>query len=183
MNRYGVLAMEYWKKWAPTRYQGLEDPEVFFTDLGEQIQSQVLAILEPMERTIPMETPYLEKVGTMNAMRNQAEEVVLAEMVYSVETEYSVAEELDQLLSELPAASSVEDSMSRLRERIEQDGGATEGEEAVLAQWSSLLPLISFPGNPWDAVESLSEAEKTDLVLKLRPFLDPETHALVKLPY
>lgn len=41
MNPYGAKARNHWKKWLPKRYSQIEDPETFFSNLGEEIEGQV----------------------------------------------------------------------------------------------------------------------------------------------
>ncbi|MDE9363982.1 hypothetical protein PZ938_00035 [Luteipulveratus sp. YIM 133132] len=84
MNSYGHRAMEHWKRWLPSRYALIPDPRAFFEDLGEQASAQMVAVSEQLEEQYASDLAglgYLEKVGRLNAIRKQAEEVVLAEMV------------------------------------------------------------------------------------------------------
>ena len=84
MNNYGHRAMEHWKKWLPNRYAQIEDPRMFFEDLGEQAETQMVAESRNLELQYASDLAglgYLEKVGRLNAIRKQAEEIVLAEMV------------------------------------------------------------------------------------------------------
>ncbi len=82
MNEYGLQAMQHWKTWLPTRYEQIEDPEAFFTALGERMATQVgqiAAQLELQNADQLARMDYLERVGLMNNFRLQAQEVVLAE--------------------------------------------------------------------------------------------------------
>ena len=81
MNDYGRLAMMHWRRWLPTRYATIQDPEVFFSTLGRQAENQVLDLAEQLEGPdLPGET-YLEKIGRLNMARMQAEELVLREVI------------------------------------------------------------------------------------------------------
>ena len=81
MNDYGHLAMMHWRRWLPTRYATIQDPEVFFSTLGRQAENQVLDLAEQLEGPdLPGET-YLEKIGRLNMARMQAEELVLREVI------------------------------------------------------------------------------------------------------
>jgi hypothetical protein len=82
MNRYGRIAQEHWERWAPTRYAALEDPTAFFTDLGEQIEREVLELATHLAGPDPAGEEYLAKVGRLQAARSQAEEQVLHELAY-----------------------------------------------------------------------------------------------------
>ncbi|GHG60960.1 hypothetical protein GCM10012320_35770 [Sinomonas cellulolyticus] len=95
MNRYGRQAETMWKQACPKRYAELEDPEAFFTDLGEQAMEMVpeleVRIAGP---DVPGEG-YLGKVGRLNAARNQAEEIARAEILAPPETEEPDEEDED----------------------------------------------------------------------------------------
>ena len=41
MNRYGAEAVEHWRAYLPGSYGRLEDPEEFFTELGEQADAEI----------------------------------------------------------------------------------------------------------------------------------------------
>ena len=78
MNRYGTQAMRHWQQTDPARYQQIPDPETFFTELGEQVESEIQALADTLAG--PGET-YMEKVGRLNMARFNAESDILREMV------------------------------------------------------------------------------------------------------
>ena len=179
MNRYGALAKEHWEKYAPSRVAALEDPEGFFTDLGEQIEAQVQAIALQLETSSPAQDEYLDRVAQLNGFRRQAEEIVLAETVYSVETEHASAnEELTDIVFDLPSAGSMRVKIQELLEKQEEWGELEPTEKLELEQAQALLPLIDFPEGPNAAIDRMSEAEMRDLILALTPFWDPDEHYL-----
>lgn len=95
MNRYGRQAETMWKQACPKRYAELEDPEAFFTGLGEQAMEMVLELeVRIAGPDVPGEA-YLEKVGRLNAARNQAEEIARAEILAPPETEEPETEDED----------------------------------------------------------------------------------------
>ncbi|MEO3935023.1 TnpV protein [Micrococcaceae bacterium Sec7.4] len=87
MNKYGRQAQEAWKAASPTRYSQIQDPEDFFTKLGEEAQEQVDGLLLKIAGPDPQGEGYLEKVGRLNAARNQAEEIVRYDLLSPPETE------------------------------------------------------------------------------------------------
>ena len=87
MNKYGRQAQEAWKEASPTRYSQIQDPEDFFTRLGEEAQEQVDGLLLKIAGPDPQGETYLEKVGRLNAARNQAEEIVRYDLLSPPETE------------------------------------------------------------------------------------------------
>ena len=94
MNKYGSLAEDYWKRADRTRYEELTDPETFFEELGSSF-ARVDSLLNVMERDAPGDEGYLEKVGRLNALRNQAEEIAMTELVYIPAVTSTVDEELE----------------------------------------------------------------------------------------
>lgn len=82
MNEYGAAALAYWQTDLPTRFSTLPAPEVFFTDLGEQVADQIEATWTEMDRTVPHEVGYLPRVGQLENSKMRAREIVMAEMVY-----------------------------------------------------------------------------------------------------
>jgi hypothetical protein len=87
MNKYGRQAQEAWKEASPTCYSQILDPEDFFTKLGEEAQEQVDGLLLKIAGPDPQDEGYLEKVGRLNAARNQAEEIVRHDLLSPPETE------------------------------------------------------------------------------------------------
>ena len=54
MNKYGAQAMAHWKTHAPQRFQNLDDPTRFFTDLGQEALSRAIgfcpeAVMKPAQ--------------------------------------------------------------------------------------------------------------------------------------
>ena len=51
MNQYGEMARRHWARWLPGRFAAIENPEAFFTGLGEEAEQIVLdeMILLPPE--------------------------------------------------------------------------------------------------------------------------------------
>ena len=83
MNKYGQLARDHWKAVDPDRFAQIRDPQEFFTTLGETVESQIQDLQLQLAGPDPA-TPEqgLEKVGRLNMARMQAEEVVLADLVW-----------------------------------------------------------------------------------------------------
>lgn len=177
MNRYGRLAMEHWRKYAPQRYAALgDDPASYFTDLGETIESEVANKAEPLDSKLPKDLDYLDRAGQMTMHQKMAEEAVLRELVYSVEIESGVFEELDEMLGSLPSPSMIESSLTDLRtaaeEEAEWEGWSgvlyDEQTEAKIAQLKAALPLVDCSADR----DEMSEAEARDRILALLPFWD-----------
>jgi hypothetical protein len=80
MNQYGTRAKQHWQKYLPERFSQLEDPDNFFSNLGEQIAERVQSLAEALAGNDPPGETYLDKVGRLNMARRDAESDVLREM-------------------------------------------------------------------------------------------------------
>ena len=81
MNPYGRLAQQHWAKWRPNQLSQIPDPETFFTDLGEEVETQIEALEIALAGDDPGGEDYMEKVGRLRTARMTAESQVLREMV------------------------------------------------------------------------------------------------------
>ena len=81
MNRYGTQAMRHWQQTDPARYQQIPDPETFFTELGERVESEIQALATAIAGPDRPGETYMEKVGRLNMARLDAESDILREMV------------------------------------------------------------------------------------------------------
>ena len=117
MNKYGSLAEDHWKRADRTRYEELTDPETFFEELGEQVLVRVDSLLNVMEQNAPADEGYLETVGRLNAVRNQAEEIAMTELVYIPAVPSTVAEELELQEMQRPSPDRIRELLEQLEER------------------------------------------------------------------
>ena len=83
MNKYGWIAKKHWTEFRPIALAELPDSGEFFSTLGEQMEARIIDLTIQMEGSDSPGEGYLEKVGRLNAAKMQAEEIVLAETVYS----------------------------------------------------------------------------------------------------
>jgi hypothetical protein len=84
VNRYGRKAEAYYRTYLPNRLAEIPAAQVeeFFTELGEQVESQIEQLAEDLTGPDPVEEDYLGKVGRLRNAQMRAEEMVLAEMVF-----------------------------------------------------------------------------------------------------
>lgn len=90
MNKYGARAMAHWKTHAPERYQRIEDPTGFFTELGLQAQAQISELAERIETTpgLLLASPpssrenWLHEVARRTTAIRVAEEVVMHQLAW-----------------------------------------------------------------------------------------------------
>lgn len=79
MNKYGAMAMGHWKRWLPTRFQMLEDPEMFFAELGDEISEKVVVLMDELAGEGSATEGFLERAGRLGMARFRAEEIILRE--------------------------------------------------------------------------------------------------------
>jgi hypothetical protein len=81
MNHYGQQALTHWRRYLPVSFGRLEDPERFFTDLGDQADAEIEErYLEYAGPEIPGESAEDKQERLTQAM-NRATEEVYAELV------------------------------------------------------------------------------------------------------
>lgn len=83
MNEYGVMAQRHWQRWLPQRYAAIENPDDFFAELGEEVAAEIADQWARMrlEAGNPPGEDFMDGVGRLNALRKQAEEIVLHDRV------------------------------------------------------------------------------------------------------
>ena len=82
MDPYGVRALRYVQEHCPSRYAAIEDPVTFFSDLGDQIRDQVLALEETLGGPTLPDEDWMAGEGRRNMARLMAEERAFSELVY-----------------------------------------------------------------------------------------------------
>ncbi len=93
MNEYGRRALEHWQRTKPQELSTIPDPEAFFSTLGETAASQVDSLADQLAGPDSPGEGYLEKVGRLRMAKYRAEEMVLAELVYSTTPEINEDDE------------------------------------------------------------------------------------------
>jgi hypothetical protein len=100
MNQHSEHAMDIMKKHDPQSYAQIDDPESYFSALGEDIQQQIWDLSDQL---IPNrgEEPPLEYVGLVNMAKFRARGQVYQEMNYaSIPPEPEEMEEMEPPPSE-----------------------------------------------------------------------------------
>lgn len=147
MNVYGLRAQRYYSRWAPTALTKISDPETYFTELGEQIQSQVLMMTEEMESDLDPAAPYLDRVAQLRAVQRDAEEVAMTELIYGpVLPELQGQEQLMQILGDLPSTGALEVRAEQIRAASQEDEAIpvalTVEDEAATTLLTALAALL-----------------------------------------
>lgn len=110
MNRYGDRARKYGRDFRPTAYSQIPDPAEFFTDLSKTVEAQVMDLEDRIAGPDEPGEGYLGKVGRLNVAKLQAEEKIMADLVYlpaEIDPEWDEDEEetsggrMNRILSEL----------------------------------------------------------------------------------
>jgi hypothetical protein len=120
INRYGLEARAYWKRWLPQRYAALPDPSAFFTALGEQVEQQVGDLWDQLVASdqAPAEETHEERVARLGRLKATAEYEVVGELVrLPPEPEAEAEADLDAEL--LESDSAFEARLASVRERTE----------------------------------------------------------------
>ncbi len=81
MNRYGLQARRRWTEIDPQRVEAISDPNVFFTELGEQILTQVTVLTDAILAQQVPETSVLAREAQIATATRTAEEIVFADLV------------------------------------------------------------------------------------------------------
>lgn len=175
MNNYGHQAMAYWQRVAPGQFQGLEDPQGYFTEVGELLAGRVEQICLHLEATLPPDLDYLARVGQLRAIRAQAQEVAFSELVYDLVTPEpsSLALELEQMLGQLPNQDMIEEDIRWIWDRAEDEAesqghktvGLLEADQELVDLLEALRPLVSLDKDPYE----MTDLELTERISALRP--------------
>ena len=81
MNDYGRMALDHWRRWLPQRYSQIEDPNSFFSTLGDQAAKRIADLTLDLAGEDPPGEAFMDKLGRLNNAAQRAREMVLPEMV------------------------------------------------------------------------------------------------------
>ncbi|GAA4486909.1 hypothetical protein [Microbacterium panaciterrae] len=90
MNQYGRRMMRAWSQRAPERVAQMENPDAFFTQLGQEVEGQILSLSAQLEANSAgmlatgsfSEETYLQDVARRMTARRIAEEVVMNQLAW-----------------------------------------------------------------------------------------------------
>ena len=80
MNKYGAMARHHWRQFLPMRYSQIEDPDSFFSSLGDQVQERVEELSAALAGDDPPAEQYLQKLKRLNMASANAESQALREL-------------------------------------------------------------------------------------------------------
>ena len=81
MNQYGAMAQTHWARWLPQRYAAINDPDSFFSTLGQETARQIDELAANLAGNDQPGEGYLAKAGRLTAARSQAEEIILPQQI------------------------------------------------------------------------------------------------------
>ena len=81
MNHYGALALQHWQRTRAAELATIEDPQRFFTELGEQVAAEIDHRSQALEGQLGGD--FLANLGMLNEARATAENEVLRELVFT----------------------------------------------------------------------------------------------------
>ncbi len=85
MNLYGMRVRDHYRKYLPKAYAGIEDPETFFTEIGETMEDQIEDLDFALRGPDPEEETFMERVSRFRWARFNAESQVMREFLPPVE--------------------------------------------------------------------------------------------------
>ncbi|TFH68132.1 TnpV protein [Cellulomonas sp. HD19AZ1] len=84
MSAYERTARTWWQQARPNELLVMQEPEAFFRDLSQQIESRVSALTIELAGPDEPGEDYLAKVGRLNRAQTAAQEMALDELVFSI---------------------------------------------------------------------------------------------------
>lgn len=117
----------YWRTYLPQATAQLDDPETHFRELAEQISErtdQIAASLSANQPTLPDD--YLARVGTLNTMRDQAQEVAYDEILFSNPPEEPEIDEDEETSSRDRDLLTMQHEEAAVARRLEMETGSPD---------------------------------------------------------
>lgn len=87
MNRYGQQAKERMRKFQPEALAGIEDPDSYFSSLGEDLESQINDLAERIAGPARPGETYTDRLGRLREARISAESDIMASVGAPLEEE------------------------------------------------------------------------------------------------
>lgn len=153
MNRYATMLKDQWTQADPEMVASLEDPETYFSQLGEQAAEQVADLSLNLAGPDKPGEEYLEKVGRLNMARRQAEEIVLSELQPPSYLDADEPEEPEDFESRSP-----EEQEAWIREAYKHDPEGMEVQLRMLRDMHRYLEVMAPPLST-GVVEEMDEDE------------------------
>lgn len=150
MNRYGTIAQKHWQRHAPSRLAALPNPIEFFTALGLQVQAQVTDLTAALAGMDSSGETYWQKVGRLQAARARAEEVVMAQLLWTTDPELPLDQAREEWEQTRPSDENLISWAQRVQDSPDLTPSTAEMEQtaadwAVSAEFLERLVLAELP--------------------------------------
>lgn len=97
MNQYGAAARAHWQSKLAGRLAQINDPEAFFTRLGEEAQRQIAQYRETLQDAAPPADGYLEENARLSTAAKTAESHIMRTLIYVDPADQETVRELMRL--------------------------------------------------------------------------------------
>jgi hypothetical protein len=77
--------MQHWRDELPDRFAQIDDPETFFSTLGQQVATEIADLSATLAEQEPSTGEFLANLGDRRTAKLRAEEIVLAQRIYLTE--------------------------------------------------------------------------------------------------
>lgn len=77
MNRYGQMAWDHWRTWRPRMLSGIEDPQTFFSTLGQETEQEIDELAQQIAGPDRPGETTLQKTARLREARISAESDLL----------------------------------------------------------------------------------------------------------
>ena len=135
MNKYGLIAQEHWKKYAPARYATLTDPDEYFrTRGGERSESDRPDRIQPGTTarpgsSVPGESG-TDELDPPAGGGDRAERPGVLDRERAAEP----GAELEEMLGDLPTPSSILATIDRIREDADDEAEREHSSTSILSE-------------------------------------------------
>ena len=141
MNKYGMQALNQWRQQRPSRLTALPDPGDYFTRLGLLIQAQVTDVaLRLAGPDVPAET-YLHKAARLTTARKVAEEVVMANLVWTGDPELPLDQAREEWVQTRPSDENLIAWAERIQDYPDSMPSSAELDE-IAEKWAVSLDFL-----------------------------------------
>lgn len=141
MNQYGMKAQRHWNQHAPSRVEALPNPTEFFTELGLLVESQVIELALRLAGTDSSRETYLQKIARLQSARVQAEEVVMAQLVWVTAPEMPLDEAREEWESTRPSDENLISWAQRMQDSPDLMPSTVELEQMAL-DWALSVEFL-----------------------------------------
>ena len=153
VNHYGEMAQQHWARWLPGRYAAIEDPDSFFSDLGNRAEERIDGLAQDLAGDDPPGEGYLAKAGRLGEARHRAEQIVLTEMIL-LEPEPGASDEAEDSRRRRPPGAwiccpgTIPGPVTQFRPAGQDDlapSGAAAGSAPTSPRWRRCAPSSAMP--------------------------------------